>query len=100
MALAVVSLRFPRGALPVEGWRCAVCGEEVLGARALAGAQAIAQDLGLYDPAFPLLRKLTKSGGQLALYIPKQLEAEFALKQGARVRVFSRGREIVIQPVE
>ena len=100
MAPAVVRLRFPRGVLPVEGWRCAVCGEEVVGSQALAGAQRLAQELGLYDPAFPLLRKLTKSGGQLALYIPKQLEAELALKQGARVRVFARGREIVVQPVE
>ena len=100
MAPAILRVRFPRGSLPVEGWRRAECGEETLGAQALAEAQHLAQEIGLYDSAYPLLRRLTKSGGQLALYIPKQLQEELALKQGARVKVFLRGRELVVQPVD
>ena len=53
---------------------------------------------GLYEPRFPLVRRITRSGGQLALYLPREIERAFGLAKGTRVRIFARGDEIIIQP--
>jgi hypothetical protein len=98
MELAVLRMHFPRGALPVMGHKCRACGLELVSAEGAEEGQELAEKLGLYEPRFPLVRTITKSGGQLALYIPREIEKSFGLAKGTRVKIFTRGDEIIIQP--
>ncbi len=99
MSEAVLKMHFPRGSLPIAGFKCRNCGEEIIDAKVVEEYQQLAQKLGLYEPEFPLIRTITKSGRQLALYLPKEIEKAFSLIQGKKVRIFTRGDEIIVQPV-
>ena len=92
-------MHFPRGSLPVEGFKCQECGDEIIDARTVEEYQHLAQKFGLYEPEFPLLRTITRSGKQLALYLPREIEKMFGLEKGMKVRIFTRGDEIIVQPV-
>jgi hypothetical protein len=98
MEPVVLQMHFPRGSLPVVGSRCPACGLELVSARGAQEGQELAEKLGLYEPRFPLLRSITRSGGQLALYLPREIEKALGLSKGTRVKIFVRGDEIVIQP--
>ncbi|HLF06086.1 MAG TPA: AbrB/MazE/SpoVT family DNA-binding domain-containing protein [Thermoplasmata archaeon] len=81
----------------MKGFRCPSCFEEMLDADVAADSQRLASKLGLYEPEFALLRKLTRTGGQLALYIPKEIQRALNLVAGRKVRVFLRGDQIVVE---
>jgi hypothetical protein len=98
MEPTVLRMHFPRGSLPVMGHRCRTCGLELVSAEGAEEGQELAEKLGLYEPRFPLVRTITKSGGQLALYLPREIEKAFGLAKGTRVKIFTRGDEIIIQP--
>jgi hypothetical protein len=98
MEQAVLQMHFPRGTLPVMGRRCRRCGLELVSTENAQEGQELAEKLGLYEPRFPLVRTITKSGGQLALYLPREIEKALGLSKGTRVRIFTRGDEIIIQP--
>jgi len=98
MEPVVLRMHFPRGALPVTGNRCPSCGLELVSAEGAEEGQQLAEKLGLYEPQFPLVRTITKSGGQLAIYLPREIERALGLAKGTRVRIFTRGDDIIIQP--
>ncbi len=97
---AILWIHYPRATLPVKGYKCRQCGEEVLDAEEAMRHQKLAEKLGLYgDEGLALTRNITKSGKQLAVYIPKEIERELNLESGRKVKVYLRGDEIVIAPI-
>ncbi|MEW6069254.1 MAG: hypothetical protein AB1485_01425 [Candidatus Thermoplasmatota archaeon] len=99
MEKTILKMHFPYGSLPVVGFECAGCGEEVIRADVAEETQKLARNLGLFGPEYSLIRKITKSGRQLALYLPKEIEKSFGLVSGRKVKIFKRGKEIVVHPV-
>jgi hypothetical protein len=99
MKESILTVHFPRGSLPGKGYRCEKCGYEVLSAEEGEELQKIAEDLALYEPTTPLRRKITMSGRQLAIYIPKDIKDVFNLKKGMEVWVYLQGDKIVVEPI-
>lgn len=99
MKESILTVHFPRGSLPGKGYKCEKCGYEVLSAEESEELQKMAEDLGLYEPTTPLRRKITMSGKQLAIYIPKDIKDLLNLKKGMEVRVYLQGDKIVVEPV-
>lgn len=77
----ILEIRYPKGTLPVRGFICPKCGYEVISFEDAKDASETAEKLGLLEPEGVLTRKITKSGNQLAIYILKDIEREFDLKQ-------------------
>ncbi len=68
---AILNIRYPKGTLPVRGFICPKCGYEVISFEDAKAASETAERLGLLEPEGTITRKITRSGGQLAVYIPK-----------------------------
>jgi len=98
MDKSILSTHYPRGSLPVRGYKCKTCGFELISIEEAEHAQELAERLGLYGDVGALTRTITKSGGQLAFYIPKEIQRELNLKKGTKVKVSLRGDEIVLTP--
>ena len=47
MEKIILKMHFPRGSLPVEGFKCHKCGDEIIDARTVEEYQHLAQKLGL-----------------------------------------------------
>lgn len=95
----ILKIRYPKGTLPVRGFVCPKCGYEVISFEDAKAASETAERLGLLEPEGAITRKITRSGDQLAVYIPKNIEKEFDLKQGAKVRIYTKRDEIILAPV-
>lgn len=87
---------FPEGALPSRGYKCDKCGYELIPLEEVKRVQEEAERLGLYGAPNPLTRKITKSGNNLAFYIPKEYERELGLKKGSKVKVWLKEDRICI----
>jgi hypothetical protein len=74
MRPAILTVHFPRGNLPVQGYRCPEHAYELIDPVESSKVERTAESLGLYEPQLVLTRKVTKSGGQLAVYIPKDVQ--------------------------
>lgn len=101
MQEVILRHHFPRGTLPVRGFRCAVCGEEKLTGDDVARLQATARALGLYGLENARVRKLVRTGGSLAVTLDPGLLREVLgqAKPGSPVRVGLQGRQIVVEAV-
>ena len=99
MAEAILNIRYPKGTLPVRGFICPKCGYEVISFEDAKNASETAERLGLIEPEGAITREITKSGDQLAVYIPKDIEREFDLRQGTKVRIYAKHNEIILAPV-
>jgi hypothetical protein len=96
----VLTVHFPRGKLPVQGYRCPEHGYELIDPVESSKLERTAESLGLYEPQLVLTRKVTKSGGQLAVYIPKDVQRLLNLRQGTTVRVYVQGDRMVVEPTQ
>lgn len=96
---AILNIRYPKGTLPVRGFICPKCGYEVISFEDAKDASETAEKLGLLEPEGVLTRKITRSGNQLAVYIPKDIEREFDLKQGTKVKIYTKRDEIILAPI-
>lgn len=98
MEESILYIHYPIGTLPVVGHRCKKCDFELISLEEARYAQDLAEKLGMYGDVGGLTRTITKSGGQLAFYIPKEIQKELHLKKGMKVRVSLRGDDIVLTP--
>ncbi len=99
MTADILYTHFPRGRLPVRGYRCEKCGYEMIPLEEAKSAQDEAEKLGLYGVANPLTgRYITKSGNNLCVYIPKEYERVLDLKPKTPVKIWLQGDTICIQP--
>ena len=99
MAEAILNIRYPKGTLPVRGFICPKCGYEVISFEDAKNASETAERLGLIELEGAITREITKSGDQLAVYIPKDIEREFDLRQRTKVRIYAKRNEIILAPV-
>lgn len=99
MAPAIIEMDYPRGKLPVEGMRCAVCGEEWLWAEQVHNARLQAERLGLYGPTRSGKRKLHRSGTSVVVSLDPALlrEALGGAQPGDEVEVSQQGDAVVIR---
>jgi len=100
MRPAVLRVHFPAATLPVEGFKCPVCGEETIAADVVARSQKLARQLGLFGPEHPTPRKLVKNGSSLAVTLDKESLREILghdPASGETVMVGRRGSSIVIE---
>jgi len=100
MRPAILAVHFPRGNLPVQGYRCPEHAYELIDPGESSKVERMAESLGLYEPQLVLTRKVTKSGGQLAVYIPKDVQRLLNMRQGTTVRVYVQGDRMVVEPTQ
>lgn len=100
MAQALLTVHFPRGNLPVRGYKCSEHDYELIDPVETSRVEKVADSIGLYEPQLVLTRRVTKSGGQLAVYIPKDLQRLLNLRQGTTVRVYVQGDRMVVEPIQ
>jgi len=93
----ILYTRFPKGALPARGFRCPRCNYELVPLSEAKRVQHEAQKLGLFGVVNPLARKITKSGNNLAVYIPKDFEKKLGLKKGTPINMWLKEDEICVQ---
>lgn len=75
MRPAILTVHFPRGDLPVQGYRCPEHGYELIDPAESSKVERTAESLGLYEPQLVLTRKVTKSGGNLPCTYRKMCSA-------------------------
>lgn len=97
MVETVLKVHFPRGALPVRGFRCPVCGEDAIPAADAAAVRGMAQSLGLYGTGNPRRRKLQRHGNSTTVSLDPEFLRKHGIKAGDTVVVAERGDELVIQ---
>lgn len=71
MDVAIVEVAFPRGRLPVRGYRCPRCGEELIPGGVLSAAQSLARSLGMAGVERSEVRKAMAIGSSIGATIPK-----------------------------
>lgn len=100
MEPTILQLNYPRGSLPVRGFRCPHCGDDaILGADG-AKNRELANSLGLFGPSTgKSRRKLMKTGTSIGVTLDRGLLREFlGTDQPGRIVVVSgEGRRIVIE---
>jgi hypothetical protein len=95
----ILFTHFPEGKLPVRGYRCEKCGYELIPLDEAKRVQNEAEKLGLYGVANPLTgRRITKSGNNLSVYIPREYQKELNLKPKTPIRMWLQGDRICIEP--
>jgi DNA-binding MarR family transcriptional regulator len=101
MVPAVIDVQFPRGALPVAGYRCPEDGEEMFDGEAVQRAQERARELGLFGAERVTRRKLRQVGSSLSVTLdPEVLEKILpGAKPGDEVEVGLEGDKIVVRRV-
>lgn len=99
MELTVLTIRFPRGSLPVKGFRCPVCGEEELLLGEAARARETARRLGLMGPEREEHRSLLRIGNSIGLTIDPEVLRDVVgeAHPGVDVVVSVEGDAIVIR---
>lgn len=101
MEEAVLWIRYPRGRIPARGFRCHLCGEEVLIVSDAEKANELARELGLYGLEQFDTRRLIRAGNSIAVTLDPRLVKEVldGAKAGAKVRVGRLGKRIFIEPI-
>jgi len=99
MRETVLKISYPKGTLPVRGFVCLNCGYEVLSFEDAEEASETAEKLGLLEPETVLTGEITESEEQVVLHIPKDIERRFELKKGKKVKIYTKGEEIILMPV-
>src|SRR5205823_648199 len=94
---AVLRVHFPKGALPVNGWKCPKCGEEVLTAEQAAHAQATGRRLGLFGPEHARIRKALKIGSSVGLTLDPEQARDLGIVPGARIEVGREGDHLTLR---
>ncbi|MHB8584775.1 MAG: AbrB/MazE/SpoVT family DNA-binding domain-containing protein [Thermoplasmatota archaeon] len=99
MELTVLTVRYPRGSLPVKGFRCPICGEEEMLLDEAARARSQARGLGLLAPKHEKHRRLLRVGNSLGVTLDPEIlrEAFGNADPGADVIVAAEGDSIVIR---
>ena len=100
MEPAILTVHFPRGNLPVRGFKCSEHDYELIDSIESSKVEKVAENLGLYEPQLVLARRVTKSGGQLAVYIPKDVQHLLNLRAGTTVRVYVQGDRMIVEPMQ
>lgn len=100
MEPAILECHFPRGKLPGHGFKCPLCGEEVLLAEEVGRLQVEGHRLGLYGLENAQRRKLLRTGNSVTVSLDPELLREVLgnRKPGDWVRVGREGGRIVIEP--
>lgn len=96
----ILYTHFPRGKLPTRGYRCPKCNYELIPIEEAKRVQQEAERLGLFGATNPLVRRITKSGNNLAVYIPKEFERKMGLKKGTQIKLWLQHDEICICKTE
>lgn len=98
---AVLVVRFPRGQLPVRGFRCPTCEEEIILGSDVEKIDEIARGLGLFGVEQTGKRKLIRAGNSLAVTLDPELVADVlhGAKAGSTVRVGRIGKRIFVEPL-
>lgn len=99
MKETILKTHYPRGVLPVRGFICPKCGYKVIGYEDAKEADETAERLGLLEPESILSCKINKIGDKLAVYIPAEIEQKLHLKQGTSLKIYTKGKGIIIEPV-
>lgn len=99
---AIVVVNYPGGTLPVEGFRCPVCGEELFTGDQVAESQRRAEELGLFGPRRVSRRKLRQVGSSLSVTLDRDILRELLpdAKAGDEVEIGLEGDKIVIRAVD
>jgi len=97
MVADILKTKFPKGSLPIRGYKCSSCGYELIPFEEAERVQHQAEVLGLFGEVNPLQRKITKCGNNLVIYIPKQIERQLGLEKGTPINVWLREDEICIK---
>lgn len=99
MELTVLSLAFPRGTLPVKGFRCPTCGAEELLLGELAKARETARRIGLLKTGRAERRRLLRVGNSLGITLAPAVVREVlgGVHAGEEVLVGVQGDAIVIR---
>src|SRR5882672_3495267 len=84
---AILKVHFPKDSLPVNGWKCPECGEEVLTGEQAARAQAAGRRLGLFGPEQARIRKALKIGSSVGLTLDPEQARELGITPGTRLEV-------------
>lgn len=82
MEPAIVDITFPRGKLPVHGFRCPQCGEELIQGGTLAQAQALARSLGMAGVELSTVRKAMPIGSSIGATIPRPYLERLGIEAG------------------
>ncbi len=98
MVADILKTHFPKGDLPIRGYKCLKCGYELIPFEEAERVQQLAETLGLFGEVNPLQRKLTKCGNNLAVYIPKDIEKQLGLEAGIPIKIWLKADEICIKP--
>lgn len=83
-----------------KGEVCSYCGEEFIDEQEAARTIEVARKLGIWPEPLKLLRKLSKSGKNLTLRIPTDIERQLSLKPDSEVLISKVGRKIILEPVD
>ena len=85
MDAAIVEVSFPRGRIPVAGYRCGECGEELIPGGTLGRAQELARGLGLVGVEHSDTRKAMLIGGSVGATIPPAQLQRLGIKPGTEL---------------
>lgn len=98
---AIVEIRYPGGPLPLEGYRCPKCGEELFTGEQVEAGERRARALGLYGARRVTRRKLRQVGSSLSVTLDRGILSELlpGAKAGDEVEVGLEGDKIVIRPL-
>lgn len=102
MKEVILKVHFPLGTLPVRGFACQACGEEVFLGSDAAEAQDLAHRLGLFGLENKRSRKLRRTGNSLAVTLDSDLVKQVLgpAAEGKSVFVGSQGKRIVIEAAD
>lgn len=101
MREVIVQTHFPLGTMPVRGFRCPVCGAEVLRLADSVKAEALARKLGLFGLEDVQVRTLQRTGTSTCVTLDPELLRRVMprAKRGSKVRIGRQGSRIVIEAV-
>lgn len=96
MSEAVLSMDFPLGKLPVQGYRCPRCGEEIFLGEAVAATQQLAKRLGLYGIEGRGRRTALKIGNSVGLTVDPSTAKALGIEPGTELELGIQGDALVI----
>jgi hypothetical protein len=99
MEVDVLFMHFPKGSLPVRGFRCPKCKSELIPIEEGKRVQQLAEKLGLFGAPNALNRKIAQSGNNLVVYVPKEYERQLGLAKGDPIKIWLKDDEICIQVI-
>ncbi len=84
----------------VKGERCSKCGEEFPSEEETTNVINASKKLGVWPEPLKLFRSLSKSGRNLTLRIPADIERQMNLHAGEELAISKIGNKLIVEPIE